>query len=160
MPIITNNYLGNRNEGRFTLETGQANREMIRIVDILSALSDDKAFTIYNTIVLGDRQDFRTLIKQMGITPHQYYARLLKISKAGLIRRENSRYVITALGKVVYVAVSLVGKTLNYYWVLKAVELFQAPSAINSKEVVSKLIDSLIDDQAIKKIIMDPPIVS
>jgi hypothetical protein len=126
----------------------------------LSALSDDKAFTIYNTIALGDRYDYRTLMKNMRITPHQYYSRLLKITKAGLIKRERGWYVTTALGNVVYEAVSLVGKALNYYWVLKAVESFQAPSALNSKEVISILIDSLIDDGAIKKMVMHPPIAS
>lgn len=139
-------------------QAGQANMEMISIVDILGALSDDKAFTIYNTIVLSDRQDFSTLIKQMGITPHQCYSRLLKLTKAGLIRKENGKYVTTHLGNVVYRAISLVGTGLKYYWVLKAIESFQAPSAINSKEAISKLVDSLIDDHDIKKILMDPPI--
>jgi DNA-binding Lrp family transcriptional regulator len=124
----------------------------------LSALSDDKAFTIYNTIVLGNRQDFRTLIKHMGITPRQHYSRLLKLTKAGLIRRENRKYVTTPLGIIVYKAVSLVGTGLKYYWVLKVIESFQAPSAINSNEVISKLVDSLIDDHDVKKIVMVPPI--
>ena len=53
---------------------------MISIVDILSALSDDKAFIIFNTIALGGRHDSRTLIKNTGITPHQYYSKLLKIT--------------------------------------------------------------------------------
>jgi hypothetical protein len=88
---------------------GQANLAMIRIVDILSALSDDKSFTIYNTIVLSDRQGFRALIKHMGITPYQYYLRLLKLTKAGLIRRENRKYVTTYLGSIVYKAISLMG---------------------------------------------------
>ncbi|MGH9953999.1 MAG: hypothetical protein ACRD5J_20480, partial [Nitrososphaeraceae archaeon] len=69
-------------------QTGQANRDTINIIDILSALFNNKAFTIYNTIALGDRYDYRTLMKNMRITPHQYYSRLLKITKAGLIRRE------------------------------------------------------------------------
>ena len=141
-------------------QAGQANLEMIRIVDILSALSDDKAFTIYNTIVLSDRQDFRALIKRMGITPHQYYSRLLKLTKAGLIRRENRKYVTTYLGIVVYKAISLVGTGLKYYWVLKVIESLQAPFAFNSNEVISNLVDSLIDDHDIKKILMDPPITS
>jgi hypothetical protein len=88
---------------------------MISIVDILSALSDDKAFTIHNTILLSDRQDFRALIKHMGITPHQYYSRLLKLTKAGLIRRENLKYVTTYLGIVVYKAITLVDTDLKYY---------------------------------------------
>ena len=138
-------------------QAGQANLEMISIVDILSALSDDKAFTIYNTIVLSDRQDHKPLIKHMGITQHQYYSRLLKITKAGLIRRENGKYVTTNLGNVVYKAILLVGTGLKYYWVLKSIELLQAPSTIDSKEAISKLVDSLIDDHDIKKILLGPP---
>ncbi|MGB7958969.1 MAG: hypothetical protein WCF46_03665, partial [Nitrososphaeraceae archaeon] len=83
---------------------------MISIVDILSALSDDKAFILYNTIALGEGNDLKTLIKNMGITPHQYYSRILRITKAGLVKRENGRYVTTALGTVVFEAVSMVGK--------------------------------------------------
>ncbi|MGB7881737.1 MAG: hypothetical protein WBL44_03365, partial [Nitrososphaeraceae archaeon] len=82
---------------------------MISIVDILSALSDDKAFILYNTIALGEGNDLKTLIKNMGITPHQYYSRILRITKAGLVKRENGRYVTTALGTVVFEAVSMVG---------------------------------------------------
>jgi DNA-binding transcriptional ArsR family regulator len=141
-------------------QAGQANLEMIRMADILSALSDDKAFTIYNTIVLSNGQDFRTLIMHMGITPRQYYSRLFKLTKAGLIRRENRKYVITPLGVVVYKAISLVGMGLKYYWVLKVIESFQAPSTINSNEVISKLVDTLIEDHDVKKILMDPPIAS
>ena len=50
-------------------QAGQANLEMISIVDILSALSDDKAFTIFNTIVLSDKQDFRDFNKAYGNYP-------------------------------------------------------------------------------------------
>jgi DNA-binding Lrp family transcriptional regulator len=138
-------------------QAGQANLEMIRVVDILSVLSDDKAFTLYNTIVLNDRQNFRALIKHMGITPHQYYSRLLKLTKAGLIRRENRKYVTTYLGIIVYKAISLVGTGLKYYWTLKIIESFQAPFATNSNEVISNLVNSLIDDHDIKKILLNPP---
>ena len=72
---------------------------MISIVDILSALSDDKAFILYNTIALGEGNDLsKTLIKNMGITPHQYYSRILRITKAGLVKRENGRYITIAIG--------------------------------------------------------------
>jgi len=141
-------------------QAGQANLEVISIVDILSTLSDDKAFILYNTIALGGGQNFRALIKNMGITRRQYYSRIFKMTKAGLIRRENATYVTTLLGNVVYKAISLVGMGLKYYWVLKAIESFQAPSAINSKEAISTLIDSLIEDLDIKKILMGPPIAS
>jgi predicted transcriptional regulator len=135
---------------------------MISIVDILSALSDDKAFILYNTIALGDRHNFKTLIKKMGITPHQYYSRILKMTKAGLVKRENGEYVTTALGNVVYEAVSMMGKALNHYWALKTIESFQSSSssATDSKEHISKLIDTLVNDPQIKKILTQPPILS
>ena len=141
-------------------QAGQANLEIPRIVDIMAALSDDKAFTIYNTIFLSDRQDFKASIKHMGITPHQYHSRLLRLTKAGLIRRENRKYVTTYLGIIVYKAISLVGTSLKYYWVLKLIESLQSQFAINSDEVISKLVNSLIDDHEIKKILIDPAITS
>ena len=133
---------------------------MIRIVDILGALSDDKALILYNTIAQGDGHDFKTLIKKMGITPHQHYSRILRITKAGLVKRENGKYITTALGNVVYDAVSMVGKALDHYWALKVIESFQSLATIDSKEHVSKLIDTLIDDQWIKKILIEPTIMS
>ena len=133
---------------------------MISIVDILSALSDDKAFILYNTIALGKGRDFKNIIRNMGITPHQYYSRILKITQAGLVKRENGEYVTTALGNIVFEAVSMVGKALNHFWVLKAIESFQSSVAIDSKEQMSKFIDSLIDDPKIKKILTEPPILS
>ena len=133
---------------------------MISIVDILSALSDDKAFILYNTIALGKGRDFKNIIRNMGITPHQYYSRILKITQAGLVKRENGEYVTTALGNIVFEAVSMVGKALNHFWVLKAIESFQSSVAIDSKEQMAKFIDSLIDDPKIKKILTEPPILS
>jgi len=133
---------------------------MISIVDILSALSDDKAFILYNAIALGGDHDSKILIKNLGITLHQYYSRIRRITKVGLVKRENDRYVTTALGTVVFEAVSMVGKALNHYWVLKAIESFQSSATVDSKEHISKLIDTLIDDLKIKKILTEPPILS
>jgi predicted transcriptional regulator len=133
---------------------------MISIVDILSALSDDKAFILYNAIALGGDHDSKILIKNLGITPHQYYSRIRRITKVGLVKRENGKHLTTALGNVVYEAVSMVGIALNHYWVLKAIESFQSSAKPDSKEHISKLIDTLIDDPKIKKILTQPPIVS
>ena len=96
-------------------KTGQADWKMVGIVDILGALSDDKAFTIYNTIFLSDRQDFKASIKHMGITPHQYHSRLLRLTKAGLIRRENPQ-----------IGVNLVLASFNLSAVCPPVEDFKA----------------------------------
>lgn len=54
----------------------------------------------------------------------------------------------------------MVGKALNHYWVLKAIELFQSSAVIDSNEYLPKNIDSLLVDPKIKKILTEPPILS
>ena len=138
---------------------------MISTIDILNALSDDKALIIFNTITLGKCYDFKTLIKSMGITQSQYYSRLHKMSKTGLVKRENGKYMTTTRGNVVYEAVLMVGKALNYYWALKAIELFlsSSPAADPMEDksmLISMLRDSLIDDNQLKKILTNTPTVT
>jgi len=135
---------------------------MIGTIDILSALSDDKALILFSTIAIGKCYDFNTLIKSMGITQSQYYFRLHKMSNMGLVKRENGKYMTTTLGNVVYEAVLMVGKALNYYWALKAIELFRSSSpAADSMEdksmLTSMLIDNLIDDNQLKNILTNTP---
>jgi len=138
---------------------------MISTIDILSALSDDKALILFNIIALGKCYDFKILIKNMGITQSQYYSRLRRISNMGLVKRENGKYMATTLGNIVYEAVLMVGKALNYCWALKAIELFLSSSpAADSMEdksmLTSMLIDSLIDDNQLKNILTNTPTAS
>jgi hypothetical protein len=138
---------------------------MISIINILSALSYDKALILFSTIAVGKCYDFKTLIKSMGITQSQCYSRLRRITNMGLVKRENGKYMATTLGNVVYEAVSMVGKALNHYWALNAIELVLSSSlAADSREdksmLTSKLIDSLIDDNQLKKIFTKIPTAS
>jgi len=138
---------------------------MISTIDILSALSDDKALILFSTIALGKCYDFKTLIKRMGITQSQYYFRLRRITNMGLVKRENSKYSVTTLGNVVYEAVSMVGTALSHYWALNAIELvLSSSSAADSMEdksmLTSMLIDRLINDNQLKKILTNTPAAS
>jgi hypothetical protein len=76
-----------------------------------------------------------------------------------LIRRKNGRYFLTLLGKIVYEVHLTIGKALNYYWKLHALESIQTASPDGlPKEEISKLIDTLIDDYQIKDILMKTPL--
>jgi hypothetical protein len=84
----------------------------------------------------------------------------------GLVKKENGKYMTTTLGNVVYEAISMVGMALNYYWALNAIELVLSSSSLaaDSREdksmLTSKLIDSLIDDNQLKKILTKIPTAS
>jgi hypothetical protein len=59
------------------------------------------------------------------------------------------------MGKIVYEAHMTIGKALNYYWKLQALESIQTSSTAGlPKEEISKLVDTLIDDYQIKDILM------
>jgi hypothetical protein len=66
---------------------------------------------------------------------------------------------LTLLGKIVYEVHLTIGKALNYYWKLHALESIQTASPDGlPKEEISKLIDTLIDDYQIKDILMKTPL--
>ena len=95
----------------------------------------------------------------MGLTLKQYYSRMAKLTKADLVRRKNGKYFLTLMGRIVYDSQMIIGKSLNYYWKLQALDSIQTSSSTGlPKEEISKLVDTLIDDYQIKDILMKTPL--
>ena len=91
------------------------------ITDVLKKISDDKALSLFNSIAIS--RGFRNIIlREMNLSPKQYYSRLSGLVDAGLIRKFEGRYLLTLVGKIVYNAQINIGKALSYYWKLKAIE--------------------------------------
>jgi hypothetical protein len=63
-------------------------------VDILKAIADDKALTLFNTIALtGKENGCIPSLREIHMTVKQYYSRMSTLMKAGLIKTK----VITTL---------------------------------------------------------------
>jgi hypothetical protein len=60
---------------------------LISMTDILKTLSDDKALVLFNTIALANGES-EIQIRKMGLTTKQYYSRILKMTKANLIKKK------------------------------------------------------------------------
>ena len=131
---------------------------MISVANILNAISDDKSLLLFNTIAITNGEtEFQ--VRKMGLTLKQYYSRMAKLTKANLIRRKNGKYILTLVGRIVYDSQMIIGKSLNYYWKLQALDSIQtASSAGLPKEEISKLVDTLIDDYQIKDILIKTPL--
>jgi hypothetical protein len=72
-----------------------------------------------------------------------------------LIKRHKGKYSLTLLGKVFYDSQMTIGKALKDYWKLKAIESIEMSSSVTlPKENLSKIVDTLIDNQQIKDIVM------
>ena len=126
------------------------------ITDILKKISDDKALTLFNSIAISDGHGYIPL-REMNITTKQYYSRISGLMNAGLIRRDNGKYSLTLVGKIVYDAHLKIGKALSYYWKLKAIESIEmsSPGAGLSKEELTQLINTLIDNHFINPLIKE-----
>ena len=68
-------------------------------------------------------------------------------------------FFLTLLGKVVYDTQMTIGKTLTYYWKLKAIESIEMSSDVRlPREELTQLIDALIDNHFIKDILIKEPL--
>jgi predicted transcriptional regulator len=126
------------------------------ITDVLKKISDDKALTIFNIIAVSNGHRDISL-SEMNLTMKQYYSRISGLIDAGLIRRDNGKYSLTLVGKIVYDAHLKIGEALSYYWKLKAIESLETSASLSGtglpKEDLMQLIDALIDNRSIKDIL-------
>src|SRR5215211_8394548 len=126
------------------------------ITSALKMLSDGKTLTLFNSIAVSNGDKYIPL-REMNITTKQYYSRISGLINAGLVRRHKGKYCLTMLGEVVYYSQMIIGKTLSYYWKLKAIESIKMSSDTEiSGEEITQLIDALIDDHNIKDILIKP----
>jgi predicted transcriptional regulator len=120
---------------------------------VLEAISDKRASNILKSIASADSNS-DILITELNLTRKQYYSRMSSLIKAGLVKRQRGRYLLTAFGKVIHSAqMSLEIKieiALNNYWKLKAIDSLEMPS----REENDRVISMLIDDQEIKGILI------
>ena len=81
---------------------------------VLRTIADDKSLELFSIVAL-ERIDSRNLKSKMMVTRKQYYSRLSRMTKAGLVRRKNGRYILTTFGKIVFESKVTIENALNNY---------------------------------------------
>jgi hypothetical protein len=119
----------------------------LSIANVLKVISDDNSLVLFNTIALapGDSDILKTTVK---LTRKQYYSRMSGLVKAGLVKRKNGDYFVTSFGKIVYDAQVMIGKAVQSYWKLKALDSFKLSSSSGPQlpaEEYNKVIDVLMN---------------
>lgn len=124
---------------------------MVSVVEILEAISDVKSLKLFNTIATkgGSSED---LSVQLKLSRKEYYSRMSRLMKTGIVKRKNGKHFLTAFGKVVYDAQVTVKKAVESYWKLKAIDSIDLSDEITVKER-DKLIQTLVDDVEIREIL-------
>jgi predicted transcriptional regulator len=121
----------------------------MNVAHILRSISDTMSLNLYKSIATSNGEKGEDLLAKTKITRKQYYSRLSNLTKAGLIKRKNGRYSLTAFGKVVYDSETAIENAFNIFWKLRAIDSIGISNEL-PKEEYSKIVDALIDNYEIK----------
>jgi predicted transcriptional regulator len=122
------------------------------VATVLRTIADDKSMELFKTIAQG-KVDSESLKSKTKLTRKQYYSRLSRMIKAGLVRKKSGKYLLTTFGKIVFDVQLTVESALGSYWKLRAIDSLETSNEL-PKEEQQKLIDALLDNQEIKGILV------
>ena len=80
---------------------------------ILDSIKDDKSLRLLNSIAKGEEshtEDFSVLLK---ISRKEYYLRMSKFVKTGIVTRRQGKYVLTSFGQVIYELQLILGEVID-----------------------------------------------
>jgi len=127
---------------------------MTTVLDIQKIIANDKSLVLFNMIAFSNC-DSDICIRAPELTRKQYYSRLSALLKAGVIKRVRGKYSLTTLGVIVYYAQEIIGKAVDQYWRLKAIDSIRASGNGELPQVrFHTIIDKLIANQESKNILI------
>jgi predicted transcriptional regulator len=123
-----------------------------KISEVFAAISDDSSLELFKLVALANSSthDLRSKTK---LTRKQYYSRLYRLTKYGLVRKRDKRYSLTTLGKILFDAETTIENTLENFWRIKAIDSIEVSDGITLEEHRS-LVNTLINDQNIKSMLV------
>src|ERR687883_368918 len=125
------------------------------LAKVLKSISDDGSIELFS-LIATKHADSELLRSETKMTRKQYYSRMSRLMKTGLIKRKNGKHTLTTFGKVVYYAQITIENATNYYWNLKAIDSLEMSNDLPAEER-KKLVDNLIENNGIKEILARKP---
>ena len=125
---------------------------MISVAEILDAICDPKSLKLFETISVKGLNS-EDLSVQLKLSRKEFYSRMSRLIRLGIVKRKNKKHFLTAFGKVVYDGHITIKKAAENDYKLRAIDSMNLSSDITKYER-SKLIDSLLDDKKIKEILL------
>lgn len=125
---------------------------LVSVAEILDAIGDDKSLKIFEAIAVRGQKS-EDLSVQLDLSRKEFYSRMSRLTKLGMVKRKNRKHFLTAFGKVVYDGNTTIRKAAENDYKLRAIDSMDLSPDITKNER-GKLIDSLLDDQKIKEILL------
>jgi hypothetical protein len=123
---------------------------MQSVANIFNSLSDEQSVMLFTTIATKSIGSVE-LRSKISLTRKQYYSKLSRMIRAGLIRRRKGKLVVTTFGKIVFNSQKVIEDANNCQWKLKVLDSIDVKEI--SQEECGKLLDDLVDNKHIKEIL-------
>jgi hypothetical protein len=121
------------------------------VAKIFESLSDEQSVKLFTTIAAQGiySTELRT---QVVLTRKQYYSRISRMIKVGLIKRRSGKLVMTAFGKIVWESQKIVEAANKNQWKLKVLDSIDVSEEL-PKDERRKLLDNLIENRYMREIL-------
>ncbi len=121
------------------------------VADIFESLSDEQSFMLFSTIAIGGINSVE-LRRKVSLSRKQYYSRISRMIRVGLIKRRSGKLVVTAFGRIVFKSQKIVEDANKNQWKLKVLDSIDVSNELPREERV-KLLDSLFENTRLKEIL-------
>jgi predicted transcriptional regulator len=74
---------------------------MLTTGDILNSISNSESLQLFSTIALSGGNASK-LVSKLNLTRKQYYSKMARLLKTGLIRKHGSDFCLTTFGTTIY----------------------------------------------------------
>jgi hypothetical protein len=118
---------------------------------VFESLSDETSMELLATVAYESVSSV-ILRNKVNITRKQYYTRLSKMMKAGLIKRANGKLMLTAFGKIVYEVQATIESACSNQWKLRAIDSIELADDV-PREERKQLLETLIDNKRLMEIL-------
>lgn len=121
------------------------------VSDILSAIAEERALALFDSVAhtAGGTDQ---LVRELKLSRKEYYSRMSRFIKAGLVKRYKGRYSLTMLGKLVSAMQNDIELAVKNYWRLETIDKFEKMDEIPTGER-EKILNNLLHDKALKNLL-------
>jgi hypothetical protein len=134
---------------------------IVDISVILRILDDSHILKILNYIAksyeAGEANGTFVLISNISLTRRQYYRRLSKLVKMGLVVRNSTGiYDITLFGRLINAQIVTIKKLVDHHWKIKAIDSIKEATVkdIDIDRQFIGLVNNLIEDDYVKRLVL------
>jgi hypothetical protein len=130
--------------------------KMISEADVIGAISGKYSLDLFKMVAAQTNSDTEMFRSKVKLSRKQYYSRMSRMTKVGIIKRKNGKYSLTSLGKILYESETMIEGALTDFWKLKAIDSLESSMEVGalSQEERNKILDALIDNRQTKEIIV------